>query len=173
MSEQPGSPKKRDTKRASKRNSSSQRARKTTKVSLNGRIGVALIGSSLIVCVLALVALLPLRRGFLAGNSGGTDDETPALIAAPLVQAEVTVPPTAPPTPDEGQEPSEDEPEAAVASLPLQPDIQPTPDGTFREGRVPILMYHYVSTPPEDAERIRIYVPAPVTNIGTDQEDKS
>lgn len=28
-------------------------------------------------------------------------------------------------------------------------------------------------TPPEDAERIRIYVPAPVTNIGTDQEDKS
>jgi hypothetical protein len=28
-------------------------------------------------------------------------------------------------------------------------------------------------TPPEDAERIRIYVPAPVTDIGTDKEDKS
>lgn len=32
---------------------------------------------------------------------------------------------------------------------------QPTPDGTARTLRVPILMYHYISTPPPDADAIR------------------
>lgn len=31
----------------------------------------------------------------------------------------------------------------------------PTPDGVIREARVPILMYHYISVPPPDADAVR------------------
>lgn len=36
------------------------------------------------------------------------------------------------------------------------PAIQPTPDGQARTAKVPILMYHYVSTPPQDANIFRL-----------------
>ncbi|MBC7263084.1 MAG: polysaccharide deacetylase family protein [Chloroflexi bacterium] len=35
------------------------------------------------------------------------------------------------------------------------PEPQPTPDGIFRQARIPILMYHYISVPPPDADAIR------------------
>jgi peptidoglycan/xylan/chitin deacetylase (PgdA/CDA1 family) len=47
------------------------------------------------------------------------------------------------------------------AALPVQvisattPSIAPTPDGVARTARVPILMYHYVSIPPSDADIFR------------------
>lgn len=167
MSKQARSPKKGNSKQsplgrkatsrpAKTSTKASQKGRKT--IALSGRTGVAVIGSSVIVCVLALVALLPLRTGLLAGSADEPTDESSGLIAAPLVEVEVTVPASAtpPPTTDEGQEPSEEEPEAGVASLPLQSDIQATPDGAYREGRVPILMYHYISTPPDDADIYRL-----------------
>jgi peptidoglycan/xylan/chitin deacetylase (PgdA/CDA1 family) len=120
---------------------------------LTGRTGIMLIGATLIFCVLMTVATIPTVAFLLEQYSDG-DEEGPTLIAAPFVEAIIAtqVPP----------EPVEEEPEgtgdevAEVASLPLQPDIQPTPDGVFREGRVPILMYHYVSTPPEDADVYRL-----------------
>lgn len=35
------------------------------------------------------------------------------------------------------------------------PTLGPTPDGAARELRVPILMYHYISEPPPDADSVR------------------
>lgn len=42
---------------------------------------------------------------------------------------------------------------------PARPLASPAPTG--REARVPILMYHYISTPPADADRIRIDLSVP------------
>jgi len=36
------------------------------------------------------------------------------------------------------------------------PSLVPTPDGNGRTARVPILMYHYLSVPPEGADRYRL-----------------
>lgn len=36
------------------------------------------------------------------------------------------------------------------------PSLAPTPDGSGRTARVPILMYHYLSVPPEGADRYRL-----------------
>lgn len=58
---------------------------------------------------------------------------TPTRTATPTLTSTPTMTPTATPTP-----------------IP-----QPTPDGVSRLLRVPILMYHYVSTPPEGADAIR------------------
>ena len=44
------------------------------------------------------------------------------------------------------------------ATLPLtvvRPTLEPTPDGTVRTAHVPILMYHYLSEPPADADIYR------------------
>lgn len=48
------------------------------------------------------------------------------------------------------------ESEPISESLPPQALSAPVWDGTFRRIRVPILMYHYVSAPPEDADPTRI-----------------
>ncbi len=49
------------------------------------------------------------------------------------------------------------EPVAAPMAEIAQPAVQPepTPDGVARQVRVPILMYHYVSWPPANADRYR------------------
>jgi peptidoglycan/xylan/chitin deacetylase (PgdA/CDA1 family) len=49
-------------------------------------------------------------------------------------------------------------PEAGIVvpfRLATAPTLQPTPDGTVRTVRVPILMYHYLSEPPANADRYR------------------
>jgi len=64
--------------------------------------------------------------------------------------------------PLDASENSEDE--AATATLiptPIvlptpTPTLEPTPDGDLRTARVPILMYHYLSVPPEGADRYRL-----------------
>ncbi len=66
-----------------------------------------------------------------------TPSQTPTATTTPL-------PPTATPTPP----------------IPLLPEILPTPVIT-RSIRVPILMYHYISVPPEDADRYRINLSVP------------
>lgn len=42
-----------------------------------------------------------------------------------------------------------------IATPAATPRPQPTPDGVARTLEVPILMYHYVSTPPDDADAVR------------------
>lgn len=39
--------------------------------------------------------------------------------------------------------------------------VEPTPDGAVRAAKVPILMYHYISTPPADADTYRIDLSTP------------
>jgi peptidoglycan/xylan/chitin deacetylase (PgdA/CDA1 family) len=41
------------------------------------------------------------------------------------------------------------------------PALEPTPDGVVRTVKVPILMYHYISTPPPDADAYRIDLSTP------------
>jgi peptidoglycan/xylan/chitin deacetylase (PgdA/CDA1 family) len=48
-------------------------------------------------------------------------------------------------------------PTATATAMPdLLPELLPTPDGVPRTVKVPILMYHYISTPPPDADAYRI-----------------
>ncbi|MBX3001763.1 MAG: polysaccharide deacetylase family protein [Caldilineaceae bacterium] len=42
-----------------------------------------------------------------------------------------------------------------VAPAPLSPPIVPTPDGALRTAQIPILMYHYLSVPPDNADIYR------------------
>jgi len=44
---------------------------------------------------------------------------------------------------------------SATPSPTVTPTAGPTPDGTIRSVQIPILMYHYVSAPPGNADRVR------------------
>jgi len=59
--------------------------------------------------------------------------------------------PTATPTPL---------PTAAPTPTPT-PELEPTPDGVARMVKVPILMYHYISVPPADADVYRVDLSVP------------
>ncbi len=94
-------------------------------------------------------------RSQFAGQQGEVVTEravtTPTLRLAPTqtAGARLLLPTTTPrpllPTPSPAPSPAV----AATATL------APTPDGTTRTVRVPILMYHYLSTPPADADIYR------------------
>lgn len=80
----------------------------------------------------------------------------------PVVAATVTLAPTPTPTDTCGDvacdvsTPSPtDAPPVALAT------IDPTPDGVARAVRVPILMYHYISEPPPDADKYRVDLSVP------------
>jgi peptidoglycan/xylan/chitin deacetylase (PgdA/CDA1 family) len=60
-----------------------------------------------------------------------------------------------PPQGPDGQEPG------SPPSNEAQPFPEPTPDGTARIVRVPILMYHYVSTPPDHQDALRVDLSVP------------
>lgn len=166
VKKQAQTPKKKPQKQALKAKGKAKPSKRSTKPKkqsrvvrlLNGRLGVMLIGATLIFCVLMLAALLPFR--WLLAQTQSATEYVPTLIAAPIPVIEAVVStPTRTPSEDESSAESEagtSGGEEALASLVLRPDIEPTPDGTFREVRVPILMYHYVSTPPEDADVYRL-----------------
>lgn len=76
-----------------------------------------------------------------------------ALVPAMQAQPEAIEPPAV--------DPATLEPATEAAATPPPPgdshaaQINPTPDGVVRRAAVPILMYHYVSTPPADADIYR------------------
>lgn len=74
-----------------------------------------------------------------------TQTPTATLTCTPSATATPTRTPTATVTPSPTSSPT------ATAT----PTLQPTPDGVERTLRVPILMYHYVSVPPADADSYR------------------
>ena len=84
---------------------------------------------------------------------------TPVSTATPIPTATAvllshllpTVTPTSPPTDTPTSEPTATPP----------PALEPTPDGVDRTAKVPILMYHYISTPPEDADVYRLDLSTP------------
>lgn len=70
-----------------------------------------------------------------------TATSTPAATATPTPSPAATTTPS---------------PTVTNAPLPTAtPTVLPTPDGMAREARVPILMYHYLSDPPQGADRYR------------------
>lgn len=72
-----------------------------------------------------------------------TPTPAPTHTATPTVAVTPTVTPTATTAP------------TATATPTPEPTAGPTPDGILRQVRVPILMYHYISTPPPDADVYR------------------
>jgi len=77
----------------------------------------------------------------------------PALVASATATATTT--PTARPTATETPRPTATETPGATPIPTATPTRGPTPDGVARVARVPILMYHYVSEPPPDADIYR------------------
>lgn len=81
----------------------------------------------------------PVSPSGLAGMLATASAESPAVEEAATEEPTVT---------DAGSD-AEAVPLATAAS-------QPTPDGSVRTAYVPILMYHYLSGPPPDADRVRL-----------------
>jgi len=75
-------------------------------------------------------------------TSTSTPEPSPSSTVTPL-------PPTITPSPSPTVTPT------TTPTVTPTPEPQPTPDGVARRLRVPILMYHYVSVPPADADAIR------------------
>lgn len=102
-----------------------------------------------------------------AAESAGPPAVPPALAAATFPPATIGV------TPPTAIAPTATPPPAAAILLPTVtpvpspepapalPLLEPTPDGVERSASVPILMYHYVSTPPADADVYRIDLSTP------------
>jgi len=76
-----------------------------------------------------------------------TGTHTPTATLRPTVTASPTVTPF-PPTLTSTIDPT-------VVSTPV-PASRPAPDGVKRKANVPVLMYHYISAPPDPNDRIRI-----------------
>lgn len=117
------------------------------------------IGSGLLVCLaLGLVAFMP----------ASPIDQRPLVIAAfitatptntltPTSTHTATASPTASDTPTITHTPTETlTPSITPTGTPTNtPTPMPTPDGRDRDFWIPILMYHYVSVPPDDADVYR------------------
>jgi peptidoglycan/xylan/chitin deacetylase (PgdA/CDA1 family) len=80
-----------------------------------------------------------------------TSTSTPSPTATATMTATATSTPTATATATVTSTPTR----SATPSPTATPEPQPTPDGTPRTLVVPILMYHYISAPPSDADAIR------------------
>ncbi len=104
--------------------------------------------------LLLLVLLLLL----LAGCSGASPDATVAQATIPATATPGPAPtatPTATPRPTATPSPTPTlTPEPTDTPTPA-PTPGPTPDGQVRSVRIPILMYHYISIPPADADEYR------------------
>lgn len=142
------------------------------------RLGVAL--GALV--VMALAGACALRSGAETQGSAavafaavGTPDAAATISAnllatLPPTRAAAGAPPTVTPTPSPTASPAAlptatalSSPTAAPSLTPsptpsptAAPQLAPTPDGVARTARIPILMYHHISTPPPDADKYRI-----------------
>ena len=114
---------------------------------------VILIGGALVVA--AALVITSLLEG---GQAPTPVTDSPALIAAPLIESQPTATVNAPLAVEDTQTAATEEQPTAI---PLVPDIQPTPDGAFRQGKVPILMYHYISESPDPDDTIRLDLSVP------------
>lgn len=78
---------------------------------------------------------------------------TATATSRPVIPATLTLPPTITPPPTLAITPTETASPLPTATLPPLP----TPNGSYSQTvRVPILMYHYVSNPPADADEVRL-----------------
>lgn len=113
-----------------------------------------------------LSVLAGILATWLGAGCGPLAAPTPTLTPSPTNTPTVTAAPTATPTATATptSTPSPTPPPTATATLTATPTITPTatatagptPDDLFRQARVPILMYHYISTPPAEAHPYRV-----------------
>lgn len=90
----------------------------------------------------ATATMTPMPTATPTATATGTPAPSPTATQPPA-----TVAPTATPAPTDTPAPT------ATPTATQRP--QPTPDGTARSLDVPILMYHYISTPPQGANAVR------------------
>ena len=81
-----------------------------------------------------------------------TPTTTPTATSTPTPTHTPTAPPTATPSPTPTETPT-----PTLTPTPLLP----TPDGVERKAQVPILMYHYIETPPKGANAVRVDLSVP------------
>ena len=98
--------------------------------------------------VLATTATAVALPVALTRESATTTIAVAAPTAIPTAQPPALLLPTVTPTPE-------------PAPTPAPAPLEPTPDGVERTASVPILMYHYISTPPADADIYRIDLSTP------------
>ena len=135
---------------------------------------VLYIGALFILAALGVAAGRGLRRfsppAEPAGSHvlAGTTTEAPTQVSSPTPTDTPSLTPSPSPTdtpsptatrPDDTAPPTATPSPSATSTLTPTPTPTytpgPTPDGVEREARVPILMYHYISTPPPGADAIR------------------
>jgi peptidoglycan/xylan/chitin deacetylase (PgdA/CDA1 family) len=124
---------------------------------IRGPLAISLVGVVFLLLVMTMVGLAP----------ASAVDSRPRLVA--LLQS-ATPTPTGTPTPTATPTPTLT-PTATMTATPgtaltpsitltpsptLTPTPLPTPDGVERQVQVPILMYHYISVPPDDADIYRV-----------------
>lgn len=132
-----------------------RRKKRSRKPPILGPLAISLFGVIFIIIVMTLVGLAPAsqmdsrpRIVALLQSATPTPTDTPTPTATPTP----TLTPTATVTPSVTLTPSITPTHTAT----FTPTPLPTPDGVERGARVPILMYHYVSIPPDDADIYRI-----------------
>lgn len=117
------------------------------------RLGPVVLGALLmavVACSRSLPATGPVTSGAIVAVTA-----SPALLVTPLPLSPTATPtPTSSPTPTATSTPTAT-PTPTVTPTPTATP-GPTPDGVLRRVRVPILMYHYISTPPPDADVYRV-----------------
>lgn len=84
---------------------------------------------------------------------------TPTPTATATASPSPTASPTATSTPT--MAPTETPSPTPTATATSTPEPQPTPDGVHRTLRVPILMYHYISEPPDPSDAVRVDLSVP------------
>ena len=124
----------------------------TVKRLVRTRIGLG------IACLIALAFLSACRQVDTTQTNGiAQATRSIATTASSTVTTTTTASPTQTvtrsPTPAVTETPSPSTTPTPTATLPST--SLPTPDGVQRQVRVPILMYHYLSNPPDDADRYR------------------
>jgi len=138
---------------------------------LKARTVGALFGTAAIMLTIMLTIMLlaaGCARGEVVAAAPDAATDAPAVIAVvatvAVAAADPIAPPTMPPTASPSAPLTVATPVSIVALLPTPtpttepaptPIAGPTPDGVARQLRVPVLMYHYLSTPPDDADIYR------------------
>ena len=126
------------------------------------RIAVA---AALVIAMYAQTACPP--RETLAPQTTASDQSviSTGATAAPTTAPSKSAPcsPTPLPSPTRSQTPTATATSSTTASptVSCTPIPLPTPDGVLRTVRVPILMYHYISSHPESADEIRLDLSLP------------
>jgi len=94
-----------------------------------------------------------------------TAEAIPTATITPSATPSPTVTPSSTPTQTPTSTPTLTSTSTITPPPSATPVPLPTPDGTTRALRVPILMYHYISAPPPDADAIRLDLSVPPTQF--------